>query len=400
MNLRKLPLRNLRRKPGRTAAQILLVAAMSFFLFAGAFTMSSLRAGMGSLKERLGADIIVVPASAKSKTDLDEILLQGTTGYFYMPADYLDKLSEIQGIDRMSAQIFLASLKAACCSAAVQVIGFDPDADFTVQPWAARKYAKELKPYEVIVGSAVHAEEGESILIYEKNCRVAARLDKTGTGMDTAVYTTFDTIRLLLQSAQELGHDLEISGDPADVISAVYLKTADGYSAEEVANDINLHVRKVEALQTKNMLGNVADGMAGVSTILGVLAAAVWALAFLVILISFAMITRERRQEFASLRVIGVSKRMLAAMLFRETAAVCLTGAAVGILLGCLFLLPFHNLIEYTLKLPFLTPSAGRMALVSLGAAAGAAVTGILACAWTTGRVLRMDTSRILREEN
>ena len=82
--------RNLTRKPGRTTALILLTAFLSLSLFAGTMVVSSLRRGLSSMENRLGADIIVVPAEAESKSSLKNMLLQGTIGTFYMDASAVD----------------------------------------------------------------------------------------------------------------------------------------------------------------------------------------------------------------------------------------------------------------------------------------------------------------------
>ena len=89
MDLRKLPLRDLLRRPGRSLALLTLVALLAVALFGGTVVISSLESGVESLEGRVGADVIVVPYSAKTKTDLSKILLQGTTGYFYMDSRWL-----------------------------------------------------------------------------------------------------------------------------------------------------------------------------------------------------------------------------------------------------------------------------------------------------------------------
>ena len=125
MKLKQIPLRNLKHRPGRTLALVLLTAFLSFSLFGGGLVVSSLRSGLDSLEARLGADIIVVPASAKTQVNLSEMLLQGTTGYFYMKKDLAARVLAREGIEKASEQLFLASLRADCCSIPVQVIGID-----------------------------------------------------------------------------------------------------------------------------------------------------------------------------------------------------------------------------------------------------------------------------------
>ena len=273
----KLPMRNLGRKPGRTAVLIALTAFLALSMFAGSVVILSLRNGLDSLEARLGADVIVVPASAKSKVNLDEILLQGATGYFYMNAGLAEDLAQEDGVGKISSQLFLASLRASCCSVSVQVIGIDQDTDFTVQPWIARSYGQALGDLDVVVGSRVNADIGESIILYETRCRVVARLDTTGTDMDTCVYCSMETLRQLLEAARGLNHELKISGDPEDVVSAVYIKVDEGTDPQQVADQINVKqkYKKVTAVRTRSMLSGIADSLAGVSRTVTLLAAAV-----------------------------------------------------------------------------------------------------------------------------
>ena len=399
MDFRKLPIRNLVRRPGRTAALVLLVLLLSFTMFGGALTLLSIRGGTKSLEGRLGADIIVVPSEMASKVNLDNVLLMGTTGSYYMKADILDQIRAVEGVEKASAQLFMASLRASCCSVAVQVIGFDPEEDFTVQPWITRSFKRGLGDMEVLVGSRVSTEVGGNIRIYEKDCRVAGRLESTGTQMDTAVYATIDTVRTLIKAAEDLGHDLKLPGDPSELVSAVYVKVSDGASADNAAGYINGHIRRTEAIRTKNMLTDVSDSMAGVSFVMTILIAAVWLLVFFLILIAFLMILRERKKEFASLRVLGASSGMLSGMVFRETAIISFTGGLAGIALACLIVFPFSALIEKMLDLPFLRPAAGTIAGLAVGTLVMCMITGIIASAWSAYKLGHVDVSMILREE-
>ena len=61
--------KNLVRKPGRTTALVLLTALLALFVFGGSLIILSLRGGLSSLENRLGADVIVVPSTAPSGDD-------------------------------------------------------------------------------------------------------------------------------------------------------------------------------------------------------------------------------------------------------------------------------------------------------------------------------------------
>ena len=391
--------RNLSRKPGRTAALALITAFLAMAVFGGSAVVLSLRSGLNSLEARLGADIILVPSEAQSKVSFQNMFLQGTTGAFYMDASVPDKAMEVEGVEKAAPQTFLASLKADCCSIKIQVIGIDPERDFTVQPWISRSVSRELGDMEVAVGCRVEADVGEIIRIYEQRCKVVARLEATGTGLDTAVYCNMDTMNALLEAAEErnVSHKIE-SGD--QVISAVYVKVKDGYDIDAVNSRLNGHIRKVTAVRTRSMITGVSDSLAGISRTVTILILAVWALALVVLLLTFVLIIRERAREFAVLRLAGASRGMLGRMVLLESALCGLLGGLVGVGLAALVLFPFAQFIESALKLPYLMPDAGKMLLLAAGTVLLSAAVAALSSVIAAYRLSRMDPGTVLREGN
>lgn len=391
--------RNLTRKPGRTTALVLLTAFLALSLFGGTVVVSSLRSGLDSMENRLGADIIIVPAEAESKASMKNMLLQGTIGTFYMDASSLEKARETEGVEKASAQIFLSSMKADCCSVKVQIIGFDPENDFVVQPWIAESFNRPLEDMEVVVGCRVGTDVGDKFRIYDRNCRVAAKLASTGTGLDTAVYCNMNTIHTLLQAAEEKGvtHKID-SGNDAEVVSAIYVKVLPGADIGLVNNRLNGHIRKATAVRTAGMITEVADSLAGVSRTVAVLIGTVWVLALAILFIAFAMMVNERRRELAVYRLLGMSRGMLSGMILKETALCSLLGALCGVVFGAVLVFPFTTLIETSLKLPYLTPAAGKIALYAVLAAAVTVAAGCAAGARTASRLSRVDPGTTLRE--
>ena len=394
-----LSLKNLTRRPGRTLALVLLTAFLALAVFGGSVVVLSLRSGLNSLEARLGADIILVPSEAQSKVSFQNMFLQGTTGAFYMDAAALDQALEVEGVEKAAPQTFLASLKADCCSVKIQVIGIDPQLDFTVQPWISRSLTRALGDMDVAVGCKVEADIGEIIRIYDQRCKVVARLEATGTGLDTAVYCNMDTMNTLLAAAEALGvsHRIE-SGD--QVISAVYVKVRDGYDIASVNSRLTGHIRKVTAVRTRSMITGVSDSLAGVSRTVTVLIIAVWVLAFIILLLAFAMIIRERVREFAVLRLVGASRGRLARMVLLESSICGLLGGLAGVGLAALLLFPFARLIESALGLPYLMPAAGTVLLLAAGTVLLSALMAALASVTAACRLSRVDPGIALREGN
>lgn len=395
---RQLARRNLSRRPVRTAALILLAAFLSFSVFVGSMIVLSLQNGLESYESRLGADIVVVPYEARSHGTLESILLQGIPGYFYMDETYLDQVRAISGVESASPQFYLASASAGCCSVAVQIIGFDPDTDFSIQPWIRESYSRDLGDGDVIVGSGITVPKNRILRFYNQDCRVVASLDQTGTGLDTAVYANMNTIQALMAGSQAEGFDYFGGADPQRTISSIMVKVKDGCSIESVANDINIHVRHVEATQAKTMVSSIAGGLTNVSRIIGGLTAMIWALAIVILILAFVMISHERTREFAILRVMGASQRMLSGLLRWEAAFISLVGAVLGVAVGALVVFPFSSLIRGKLDLPYLMPGSGVVLGLLVGSVVLAVAAGSLTSAISAYRISRIDTGLILRE--
>ena len=396
--MKRLAVKNLLGRPGRTAALFFLVLLLSLTLCGGGLVLSSLRTGLGSLENRLGADVIVMPAKAALKTDLDTLFLQGTIGPYYMSMSTVDKIAKTEGISRLSTQIFLSSMRASCCSIPIQVIGFDPESDFTVSSWLKESRQESLDEGRLLVGNRVNANPGESIKLYNISCPVAGQLQPTGTGLDTAVYCTLPTIRTLMTAAEDLGGYSSISGDPSETVSAVYIKVKEGVDPKDVADSINVHVRKVKAVQTRSVITTVADSLSGLEGILTLLIIAAAVLVWLVLFAAFTLMTGERKKEFATLRLCGLSRGRLAGLVFREAAIVSLLASAAGVALSLLLVHAFSGALGNALGLPFLLPSAGTAATLALAALFGCLLAGPLAAAVSARKLSRADTGLILRE--
>jgi len=400
MKIFPLSMKNLVRKPGRTTALVLLTGFLAMAVFGGSVIILSLRTGLQSLEARLGADIILVPSEAQSKVSFQNMFLQGTTGAFYMDASVTDKAMEVAGVEKAAPQTFLASLKADCCSIKIQVIGIDPSRDFTVQPWIARSLTGELGDMDVVVGCKVEAGIGEIIRIYEQRCKVAACLEPTGTGLDTAVYCNMHTMDNLLAAAEAKGVSHKISSGDDTVVSAVYIKVKDGYDIDTVNTALTGKLRKVTAVRTRSMITGVSDSLAGISRTVTMMIVVIWALAFIILLLAYILIVRERSREFAVLRLIGASRSMLSRMALLESAICGLTGGFAGSAAAAVGVFSFSALIENSLGLPYLIPGFGTILLLAAGTILLSIAVSALASAFAALRLSRVNPGTALREGN
>ena len=400
-SINSLPIKNLVRKPARSLALIFISAFLALSAFGGTVMVTSLSNGINSLSARLGADIIVTPYAATSQVSYDSVIIQGKPGQFYMDSKYYEEIkTEIEGIDKITAQFYLASAKASCCSSRLQIIGFDPATDFSIQPWVEKSYSDKLGLYDAVVGSDVTPNTDMTVEIYGKTLHVQAVLDKTGTELDSALYVDIDTMKELIRAHNEKNPNQEKTIDPDNVVSSILIKVADGYDIDEVAGDINLHVRQVKAIRTQNMISGVSESLSGVSATISLLMVVVWILSAVILAIVFTMNINERKKEFAVLRVLGASRVKLAGLVFREAALYGFLGSLFGAVLTVLITALFTPAIENMIGLPFLLPPVPVMLIAGALTVVLTVAAGAVTAASSAVKISKIDTGLILRGDD
>lgn len=398
MNIRKLPLKSIIMHKKRTAGLLIILLVLTMALFGGSIFIKSLNNGISSLNERLGADIIVLPKDAESEVDLKNLLLQGTPGYFYTDKSILNELENIEGIDKISAQYFLVSANADCCSVKVQIIGFDETTDFTIKPWLNKSYKGVLKDNEIIVGSMLSTKVGHTLKLYGKEFLVVGKLEKTGTGLDTAVYTTNDTVKTLIRAAQDKGISVLSKQSPDDVISSVYIDVKDGYDIDSIVSDINLGHSEVKAVRSKTMMTSTSDRLGIISAAISFFIKIIWVFAAVILIAAFYIITGERKREFAALRVIGVSQKRIGFLVMSEALILGIIGSITGMIITGVFMYSFSILIGTRLDLPYLVPDALTSAYYVFVTLVSVIFLGALSGLLSAYKAVSVDTASILRE--
>ena len=400
MSDKSLAFKNLTRKPARSVALIVLVIVLSFSILGGALIISGLKNGLSSLETRLGADIMVVPYEASTKSTLESILLSGNTGYFYMSSSVLDEVRNVEGVGEVSEQFFLATSSSSCCSLPVQIIGFNPETDFAILPWVRTAYSGDLGMNEIIVGNDLNAFVGDTLTFYGTEMKVVGKLAQSGTYLDTAVYTSNDTVKELIEAAKEKQLFDFGDVDPDTLLSSVLVNVADGYNVDEVLGNIKLKVDNIAVIRSESLVSGVSEGLNGVSTVIKGLLVAIWIFALVILIVAFVMISNERKKEFAILRVLGASKKKLSRTIMKEAFFISLIGSVIGCAVAAFTSILFGNAFQSMLDMPFLLPAGGSFAAMIIAAGVISVCAGSLSAAYSAAKISRIDTALILRGDN
>src|SRR5574341_346685 len=194
--LSSIAVRNLRRRPLRTA---ILIAALTLMVSALVFALSFVMRVNASIRltsERLGADLLVVPAGSRGAAE--DILVENRAKSFYMSKSLVDRIKKVEGIDKTTYQTYLVTLAGLCCSVPESlVVAFNQDTDFIVTPWLKQKLGRRLRKGEAIAGSESAYNIGLGLVevdgkLFGSVFHMAGVLDKTGSGLDTAVFIADD----------------------------------------------------------------------------------------------------------------------------------------------------------------------------------------------------------------
>ena len=385
MSLRVLAVRNICRKPFRSFALAALVAVSAAVLFAGFLLSESLRAGIAGMQDRIGADLMIVPEGCTQS--FEGVLLSGEPSYFYMDKSVEDTVRQLEGIREVTGQFYLTSLSESCCDFPVQIIGFDPDSDFLIRPWV-RQYATDGRPF--FAGSNVNVKDG-SVSFFSKKHSVGAKLAKSGTGMDNSVFTDLAGVREIFDDAKEKGFCFLSDGDMATKTSAVYVRLEDGVKADTAALRIRQAVSGVQVIQQGKFLRTFADKMNSIVFILWLLAALFLMLTVIALALTFSLTMFERKREFSILRVLGASRPQLASVILGEASLLGAAGAACGVFLSALALLPFSVLIAQKLDMPFCLPPVWQMILFAASVLLILTAACVLSALHSAVRIARLE---------
>ncbi|MFP1719615.1 ABC transporter permease [Gardnerella sp. Marseille-Q9185] len=397
ITLKRLPLENLKRKPLRTAALLVAAACLSAIFFGGSLIFMNLAQGLNSMRARMGADIMVIPNGTHTKAEA--LLTNGGSSTFYFTNNIEDLVRRSPGVQKASAQTYISSLSAGCCAEKLQIIGFDPDSDFVIGPWIYSQHKKTLHKGEMIAGANVLVSYKNTVRLFGHQWPVVAQLAKTGTSIDNSVFVRRESVPQVVEYSTKVHHTAIPKEYAKKAISAVLVKVRKGYSAKQVAQNI----KKTTGLSSIGIVfpgGITATTQANLGVFtrsLTFIISACWIVGLLVLIVVFATSLNERKKEFASLRILGFTRKMLLGVATRESAILGFAGGVIGVASASLIIFPYSSLISSQLQLPYLEVTALPVIALMAVSVVLSLLAVVAASALTTWRIAMRETYLTLR---
>lgn len=394
-SLTSFAVKNLKRKPLRTAILVFSIALLASALV---FSLSFVQRVNGSIRkssERLGADVLIVPTNARGAAE--EILLENRIKTFYMKRSILDRVRALPGVEKATEQVYLITVAGICCSVPESmVIAFNQDTDFIIKPWLKEKLNRRLGKGEAVAGaeSAFNIKLGlveMDSMLFGNVFRLVGALERTGTGLDTAVLIGMDNLQAIVASGK-------VKNLQPDDISVIFVKAKPGIDPARVAASVEDNIIEADAMARKDIGKNIITTLKDMSRIFTMTIVLTAVMSFFLVWAIFTAIANERAKEVGIMRAIGAKERHIFRIFLVEVLVIGLAGSVLGILAGtglsAIFATTFSIVKQLSTDL-----SGGERTVIALISFAGGTAICVLGALGPIQRLKKMEPLLVIKTE-
>lgn len=354
-------LSNLSYKINRTLSMLLLTSLCAASVFACVVLSFGLKNGINTIQKRLGADLMIVPKGAEQK--MQSVLISGEPNYFYMEKEIAEKISQIEGVEKVTSRFYLTSVSEDCCDFPVQIVGFEPETDFVISPWIeesfppdSRKITEEFYTEGCVVTGSNVLTQKDGVRFFGKTHPVSGKLSKSGAGIDNAVFVSMNTLKEIYDDAKGRGFGFISDGKAGSKVSAVSVRLSEGAKADSTAVKITSRIPNVSVVKRDAVFSEISSSLDSVFFILKILAVSVTLFTVISLAIILPLAVSSRTAEFSILRILGAVHKKCAKILLYEALFISVAGGLSGIALACLLVFPFCTAIDSALSVPLVFP--------------------------------------------
>ncbi|MFA5158764.1 MAG: ABC transporter permease [Patescibacteria group bacterium] len=272
-----------------------------------------------------------------------------------LPIDTLNKISQIDGVDKVAAMASLLVSEPDPDNASVSfgnpptIYGADNQSDFKNRNWETmdmregRMLDKNSKNDEVTIGINIATDKklhvGDTFNIRGRDFKVVGVVAKTMTGPDDYVFMNINPAREMLIASNPFMKSLYDSGKLKleDVNSMAGVSWKDGADSEKVAAEIKDKFGKDVTVMSPVKMGEMIDKASATFNAI-ILGSAMLALivGLFSIVNTMVMSISERTKEIGIKKAIGASPKSIAFEYTMEAGVIGLVGGAIGLGLGVL----------------------------------------------------------------
>lgn len=397
MSLSRLAFKNIFRSPFRSLAVFGSAALVAAAVFAMVMVLRGAEAGLRASLSRLGADFIIIPfGGLTSREDMKTFRIMTPAITNWMPKETLEKIAAVQGVASVSPQLYMFTEEGGEYAERVNLVAFDPDSDFTINPWLTTPWEGKLALGEVIAGSALQIPASGEILLHGYPLKVVTHLERTENLADFTLFISYETAQDLIQrTGYDLGYAPRFIPTRA---SAVMVRVDNRSRVRDVYLRMLEEVERVRPLSSTDLFQTEREQLVGLLrsalSFLGLIILLSVAFVFLV----YTIAVNERSREIGVLRALGFPRLSVVLTLVYEGALLAGFGGLAGSVLSGAGFYFLRNYFAQSMNLIIEPPSAPLLAALILGGVALAMLSVALATLFPSYRITYQETAAVVQE--
>jgi putative ABC transport system permease protein len=397
VTLRRLVLRNILGNLFRSGAIWLCAALVVSLGLSAVLVVRGAEQGLRRNLSRMGADLIVLPWGTMSQ-DHDGAHLIGMMTDRWMPRAYLGRIAAIQGVESVSPQLYLTTLRdSPYADGDLHLVAYDPATDFVLQPWLEHDPLVTLALGEAVVGVEVRLPaEAETLDIYGYQLRRVRTLGAMSGDIDQTVFVSFETAMALVdQVAGERHPPFTVA---ANTISTAMVKVRLNADPHDVAVRLLEQAPGLLPIESTGFFQSQREQMVGLMrSVLG-LTLLIWLLAVVFMGLVYSLAANERRREVATLRALGATSQIVRRVLLGEGLTLALAGGVTGLLVILATVATLGPRLSAATGIELALPGAGALVGLSAGGLVLAALSVMLAAWGPTARLAQQEPALAMKE--
>ncbi|MCR4638612.1 FtsX-like permease family protein [Ruminococcus sp.] len=251
-----------------------------------------------------------------------------------------------------------------------------------------------MKLWQVRGGNLV---KGDKITIFDREFTIADVLEETGMGYDNSIFITREAADEITGSDQYKF----MFGQKTGLVSMVLIKTVHGADITDVYNNISsvLEGSETKVYPIEQLSSDLRSHIRLMTNMVGIVSACAVIIAAVAL---FAMVTltfHQRRRIAGSMLSAGCPRGKVLKYFSAEYLALFAAGAAAGMALICIFLIPLHSEVKNALEMPYKLISLNDAVRLVIRTLAIDLAMLALAVSFTFFGILKTEPAMLMEEQ-
>ena len=344
---------NIKYQKFRYTMIFMIIFTMTLCIFSSNMLITSMTQGIATAKNRLGADITIIPKGDDSVTE--ETLFDGQPSTLKMDSDWLGKIKKMPYITDITSRLYIASLSGqSCCDSSVQLIATNIAEDFLLKSWITDDIS-ELASKEIIVGSSFNAKIGDTLKYYNIDFTVKGVLEKTNTGYDKSAFISYEAADEIMQNPK-YNQYFKRNENGYNTISMIFINSSNPEATRDVIRS-KYYYDDIEIYSTNAKLSDYTmsvDSSKIFTYALNILILIISALSLITI---NTLATSNRKNEVGSMLNVGFSKFYIAMIFMFESLLISIMASLSAVITFEILFTLFNTWIGEIFVSPMINPS-------------------------------------------